>query len=139
MPANVKLLMQYQDQRRRARAPALHALAPAASAQDRTQHAADDLSSHRAADGTCGAASLVLTAVASVPVYVDAEAILRGHKITPELIETVGEAAVKVSHPVDNTDMDYWYRKRMTKVYVKRALAQISGVELKSPQIQKQP
>ncbi len=89
------------------------------------------------ADGTCGAASLVLTAVSSVPVYVEAEAILRGRKITPELIETVGETAVRVSHPVDNTDMDYWYRKKMTKVYVKRALGQLAGLELKGPQLRK--
>ncbi len=91
------------------------------------------------ADGTCSAASIVLTAVASVPVYVDAEVILRGQKITLELIEAVGEAAVRVSHPVDNADMDYWYRKRMTKVYVKRALAQLSSVKLKGSQTQKQP
>ncbi len=90
------------------------------------------------ADGTCRAASTVLTAVASVPVFVDAEAILRGRKITSELIEAVAESAVRVSHPVDNTDMDYWYRKRMTKVYVKRALAQLSGVAMKGPQLQRQ-
>jgi 4-hydroxybenzoyl-CoA reductase subunit beta len=84
------------------------------------------------ADGACSAASVVLTAVASVPVYVDAEPILRGRKITPELIETVGETAARVSHPVDNTDMDYWYRKKMTKLYVKRALARLAGLEKES-------
>jgi 4-hydroxybenzoyl-CoA reductase subunit beta len=89
------------------------------------------------ADGTCGAASVVLTAVSSVPVYVDADSILRGQKITADLIESVAETAAAVSHPVDNTDMDYWYRKRMTKVYVKRALAQLSGLKLKGPQIHK--
>jgi 4-hydroxybenzoyl-CoA reductase subunit beta len=89
------------------------------------------------ADGACEVATVVLTAVASTPVYVDAQSILRGQKMTPALIETVAEHAARVSHPVDNTDMDYWYRKRMSKVYVKRALAQLSGVELKSPQKQK--
>jgi len=85
----------------------------------------------------CGSATLVLTAVASAPVIVDTAPILQGQKITAELIEAVAEAAAKVSHPVDNADLDYWYRKRMTKVYVKRALAQLSGLELKGPQIQK--
>ncbi len=39
---------------------------------------------------------------------------------------------MRVSHPVDNADLDYWYRKRMTRVYVKRALAQLAGVELEA-------
>jgi 4-hydroxybenzoyl-CoA reductase subunit beta len=80
------------------------------------------------ADGVCTAASVVLTAVASAPVYADAEPILKGQRVTPELIEAVADSAAAVSHPVDNTDMDYWYRKRMTKVYVKRALAQLAGL-----------
>jgi 4-hydroxybenzoyl-CoA reductase subunit beta len=84
------------------------------------------------ADGTCQAASVVLTAVASTPVYVDAQSILQGQKVTPELIENVAETAARVSHPVDNTDMDYWYRKRMSKVYVKRALARLAGLEKES-------
>ena len=77
--------------------------------------------------GVCGAASVVLTAVASAPVYVQAAPILQGRQITRDAIEAVAEAAAGVSHPVDNTDLDYWYRKRMTKVYVKRALAQLAG------------
>jgi 4-hydroxybenzoyl-CoA reductase subunit beta len=84
------------------------------------------------ADGICSAVTVVLTAVASAPVYVEADSILRGQKTTPALIETVAETAAKVSHPVDNTDMDYWYRKRMTKVYVKRALARLAGLEKES-------
>jgi CO/xanthine dehydrogenase FAD-binding subunit len=84
------------------------------------------------ADGKCAAATTVLTAVASVPVYVDMNSILRGQTITPELIETAAESAARVSHPVDNTDMDYWYRKRMAKVYVKRALTRLAGLEKES-------
>jgi 4-hydroxybenzoyl-CoA reductase subunit beta len=84
------------------------------------------------ADGICQAASVVLTAVASTPVYVDAQSILQGRKVTPDLIENVAETAARVSHPVDNTDMDYWYRKRMSKVYVKRALARLAGLEKES-------
>ena len=83
-------------------------------------------------NGTCTAAKIVLTAVDSAPVYVDAS-LLEGQAITRERIEAVGEAAARVSHPVDNADMDYWYRKRMTKVYVERALAQLAGLELKHP------
>jgi CO/xanthine dehydrogenase FAD-binding subunit len=77
--------------------------------------------------GICGAASVVLTAVASAPVYVQSASTLQGRQLTRDAIEAVAEAAAGVSHPVDNTDLDYWYRKRMTKVYVKRALAELAG------------
>ncbi len=84
-------------------------------------------------EGLCSSAKIVLTAVSSAPVMVNVAPVLEGKKVTRERIEVVAEAAAKLSHPVDNTDMDYWYRKRMTKVYVTRALAQIVGLEDKSP------
>jgi len=48
----------------------------------------------------------------------------------PELIDAVAEAAAKVAHPLDNADLDYWYRKRMAKVYTQRALAQVAGLKV---------
>lgn len=78
-------------------------------------------------DDLCMQAKIVLTAVASAPVVVDMADILYRQKVTPERIEAAADAAAKVSHPVDNADMDYWYRKRMTKVYVKRAITSLSG------------
>ena len=81
--------------------------------------------------GECRHASVVLTAVASAPKIVsEASTLLQGKKVTKELIETVADAAAKISHPLDNADMDYWYRKRMAKVYTQRALAQVAGLEL---------
>ena len=80
--------------------------------------------------GECRHASLVLTAVASAPkVVTEATTLLRGQKITLELIDAVADAAAKAAHPLDNADMDYWYRKRMAKVYTQRALAQVAGLE----------
>ncbi len=68
--------------------------------------------------GECRYASVVLTAVASAPKIVpEASTLLQGKKVTKELIDTVADAAAKISHPLDNADMDYWYRKRMAKVY----------------------
>jgi CO/xanthine dehydrogenase FAD-binding subunit len=64
---------------------------------------------------------------------------LIGKKITRELIEAAAEAAARVSHPVDNADLDYWYRKRMTGVYVKRALAGLAGIELEAEKIAHPP
>ncbi|MGH7854024.1 MAG: FAD binding domain-containing protein, partial [Candidatus Binatia bacterium] len=81
--------------------------------------------------GECRHASLVLTAVASAPkVISEAIALLQGKKITLELIDAVAEAAAKVAHPLDNADLDYWYRKKMAKVYTQRALAQVAGLEM---------
>jgi len=81
--------------------------------------------------GECRHASVVLTAVASAPKVVpEAMALLQGKKVTLELINAVADVAAKTAHPLDNADLDYWYRKRMAKVYTQRALAQVTGLEL---------
>lgn len=81
-------------------------------------------------EGVCLSAQVVLTAVASAPQSVEAASrLLVGKKVDKESVEAVAEEAAKVSHPMDNADLDYWYRKRMTKVYVKRALAQLAGMD----------
>jgi len=78
----------------------------------------------------CRVASLVLTAVASAPKAVlEASTLLQGKKVTKELIDAAADAAAKISHPLDNADLDYWYRKRMAKVYTQRALARLAGLE----------
>jgi CO/xanthine dehydrogenase FAD-binding subunit len=78
----------------------------------------------------CRVASLVLTAVASAPkVVLEASTLLQGKKVTKELIDAAADAAAKISHPLDNADLDYWYRKRMAKVYTQRALAKLAGLE----------
>jgi len=80
--------------------------------------------------GECRYASVVLTAVASAPKIVpEASTLLQGKKVTKELIDTVADAAAKISHPLDNADMDYWYRKRMAKVYTQRALESLAGLD----------
>jgi 4-hydroxybenzoyl-CoA reductase subunit beta len=85
-------------------------------------------------EGICRSVKIVLTAVSSAPNVVgDAARLLVGRKIDQAAVEEAAEVAARVSHPVDNADMDYWYRKRMTKVYVKRALGQLAGLDLKSP------
>jgi len=79
--------------------------------------------------GECRHASLALTAVASAPkVITEAASLLQGKKVTAELIDAVADAASKLAHPLDNADLDYWYRKKMAKVYTQRALAQVAGI-----------
>jgi 4-hydroxybenzoyl-CoA reductase subunit beta len=82
--------------------------------------------------GHCRDVSVVLTAVASAPkVIAEAAKLLQGKKVTMELIDAAADAAAKAAHPLDNADLDYWYRKRMAKVYTQRALTQVSGIEEK--------
>lgn len=83
--------------------------------------------------GECRHVSVVLTAVASAPKVVsEASSLLEGKKVTKELIDAVADAAAKISHPLDNADLDYWYRKRMARVYTQRALAKVAGLEDRS-------
>ncbi len=81
----------------------------------------------------CRHASVVLTAVASAPkVIPEAMVLLQGKKVTLDLINAVADLAAKTAHPLDNADLDYWYRKRMAKVYTQRALARLAGLENRS-------
>ena len=83
--------------------------------------------------GECRHASVVLTAVASAPkVVTEAITLLQGKRVTLDLINEVADVAAKAAHPLDNADLDYWYRKRMAKVYTQRALAQVAGLEDRS-------
>src|SRR5881409_1537441 len=81
--------------------------------------------------GECHHASVVLTAVASAPkVIPEAMTLLEGKKVTLDLINAVADLAAETAHPLDNADLDYWYRKAMAKVYTQRALAKVAGLEL---------
>jgi 4-hydroxybenzoyl-CoA reductase subunit beta len=74
--------------------------------------------------GACTKASVVLGAVASRPVEVtEAEKILKGKKITDDLIEEVSEAAFKTAKPLANLlECSPQYRKRLAKIFTKRAI-----------------
>jgi 4-hydroxybenzoyl-CoA reductase subunit beta len=73
-------------------------------------------------------ARIVLGAVASLPRPApEAAAALVGHRLTPALIERAAELAARPSKPLDNTDFTHPYRKRMTRVFVARALRRIAG------------
>ncbi|MDE3088707.1 MAG: FAD binding domain-containing protein, partial [Chloroflexota bacterium] len=72
-------------------------------------------------------ARIVLGAIASQPVEAtDAERILIGQKLTPDVIDAAAEAAYKPAKPMDNADASYAWRKKMVRVYVARALEELS-------------
>jgi 4-hydroxybenzoyl-CoA reductase subunit beta len=79
-------------------------------------------------------ARIVLGAVASLPRPAEkAAAALVGERLTPELIARVAELAAGPAKPLDNTDFTHPYRKRVTRVFVARALAAIAGFPESGP------
>jgi 4-hydroxybenzoyl-CoA reductase subunit beta len=81
--------------------------------------------------GVCQDARIVLGAVASTPREVpEAARVLVGQPFDAETITRAAEAAARPAKPLDNTDLVYHYRKRMTRVYVNRALRELAGLPL---------
>jgi len=81
-------------------------------------------------DGMVREARGALGAVGSHPVDITSFlAPLYGARPTEDLIAEVAEAADKPSRPLDNTDLSHYWRKRMTKVYIERALRDACGLE----------
>jgi 4-hydroxybenzoyl-CoA reductase subunit beta len=79
--------------------------------------------------GVCREARIVLGAVASTPREVpEAARVLVGQPFGAESIARAAEAAARPAKPLDNTDLVYHYRKRMTRVYVARALRELAGL-----------
>ena len=75
-------------------------------------------------------ARIVLGAVASQPrEAVTAAAVLVGERLTSETITRAAELAAGPSKPLDNTDFTHPYRKKVTRVYVARALARVAGLD----------
>jgi 4-hydroxybenzoyl-CoA reductase subunit beta len=75
-------------------------------------------------------ARIVLGAVASQPREATAAAAaLIGQRLTAELITKAAEVAAGPSKPLDNTDFTHPYRKKLTRVYVARALARVAGLD----------
>jgi 4-hydroxybenzoyl-CoA reductase subunit beta len=80
-------------------------------------------------DGAVREARGALGAVGSHPVDITSFfAPLIGHRPDDNRIAEVAEAADKPSRPLDNTDLSHYWRKRMTKVYIERALREACGL-----------
>ena len=81
-------------------------------------------------DGVVREARGALGAVASHPVDITAFLKpLEGAHPTEDLIAEVAQSADKPSRPLDNTDLSHYWRKRMTKVYIERALRDACGLD----------
>jgi 4-hydroxybenzoyl-CoA reductase subunit beta len=81
-------------------------------------------------DGVVREARGALGAVGSHPVDISAFLHpLLGMRPNDDLIALVAETADKPSRPLDNTDLSHYWRKRMTKVYIERALRDACGLD----------
>jgi CO/xanthine dehydrogenase FAD-binding subunit len=68
--------------------------------------------------------------VASLPrEAAPAAAALVGQRLEPDLIARVADLAAGPAKPLDNTDYAHYYRKRMTRVFVTRALRRLAGLD----------
>jgi len=80
-------------------------------------------------DGVIREARGALGAVGSQPVDITSFlAPLIGQRPHDDVIAEVAAAADKPSRPLDNTDLSHYWRKRMTKVYIERALRDACGL-----------
>ena len=79
--------------------------------------------------GEVAEARIVLGAVHTAPVEAaDAEEFLRGRRLDAETIEMAAGIAYKPARPLDNADLSYAWRKRMTRIEVARALREVAGL-----------
>ena len=83
-------------------------------------------------DGTVGAARIVLGAVASRPIVASAAATaLIGQRLTDEVIAHAAATAARPAKPMDNTDFDLTWRKRVMKDIVTCALRELRGDDVR--------
>ena len=75
------------------------------------------------------AARIVLTAVGPAPLDVsDAAEPLLGRELDDAVIEAVAAVAAKPARPVDNADLSYVWRKRITRKAIEQAIREASAV-----------
>ena len=85
-----------------------------------------------AADGTVEEARIVLGAVASRPIDAAvAAAALIGQRLTDDVIAHASQRAAQPAKPMDNTDFDLTWRKRVMKDVVTYALRELRGDDVR--------
>ena len=86
-----------------------------------------------APDGTVEAARLVLGAVSSQPLPVaKASEFLVGKKLDDAVIAEAGALAASRAKPMDNTDLDVYWRKEVVPSFVGYALREIRGDDMRA-------
>ncbi len=77
--------------------------------------------------GVVAGCRIALSAVASHPLEATAaQEFLNGRSLDPETVREAAELAAKPAKPLDNADLSHFWRKRMVRTVVEKALMQIS-------------
>ena len=83
-----------------------------------------------------GSARIALGAVASRPFLADkANQFLRGKPLTDEVIEEAGRLAGSRAKPMDNADLDLYWRKGVTADFVGYALRELRGDDMRETRL----
>ena len=85
-----------------------------------------------APDGTVEEARLVLGAVSPRPLVTKAGDLLVGGKLTDEAIAEAGEKCASAAKPMDNTDLDLYWRRDVVAAFVGYALREIRGDDMRA-------
>ena len=73
----------------------------------------------------------MLGAVSSRPLLIKAGEMLIGRKLTDTVIAEVGEKASSAAKPMDNTDLDLYWRRDVVGAFVGYALREIRGDDMR--------
>jgi 4-hydroxybenzoyl-CoA reductase subunit beta len=89
-----------------------------------------------AKDGTVEEARLALGAVASRPFLVEkAGEYLKGKKLTDDAIAEAGAIVASRAKPMDNTDLDLYWRKDVVASFVGHALREVRGDDMRATRL----
>jgi 4-hydroxybenzoyl-CoA reductase subunit beta len=83
-----------------------------------------------APDGTCEELSVVLGASASRPVVTRAAELLSGKRLTDEVIAAAARTLAARAKPMDNTDLDVYWRKHVAPTFIGYALKELRGDDM---------
>ena len=76
--------------------------------------------------GECEEARIVIGAVASSPLRAyEAEKKIIGKKLSSDRIELAAKIVSKIAKPVENTDMSLFFRKKMVRQFVIKAIQDV--------------
>ncbi|MDH5211191.1 MAG: FAD binding domain-containing protein [Betaproteobacteria bacterium] len=90
----------------------------------------------RAKDGTVEAARIALGAAASRPFLVDkAGEFLKGRRLTDEVIAEAAALAASRAKPMDNTDLDLYWRKDVAADFAAYALREVRGDDMRETRV----
>ena len=88
-----------------------------------------------APDGTVEDARIVLGAVASRPVVTKGGEVLVGKRLTDDVIAEAGTKVASRAKPLDNTDLDIYWRKEVVATFVGYALRELRGDDMRATRL----